>query len=275
MTASSATCSPIRRRPIPVEEADDALRRQSVRAAVRALPERERRILELRFGFDGPQQALEAIGKELGITRERVRQLERDALARLAASSETSSRRLPTSSPKPPSRTGHGGPAVGPFGRVRGQTPDTARAAAPRLARRLTVPGTVKKRAEARRIGAISAEVRYLVTDRAAPRCLLSALQRERGELRAADLLAGEHRDAARTRGPERRLAPARRPAPRARPAALRRRPARPSRRRSRRQIWPSSSRNMSSPARPARRASPRAAAGAGAAARRRQRDAA
>jgi RNA polymerase sigma factor (sigma-70 family) len=51
---------------------------------VQSLPERERRILELRFGFDGQQQPLEAIGRELGITRERVRQLERDALARLA-----------------------------------------------------------------------------------------------------------------------------------------------------------------------------------------------
>ena len=49
------------------------------------LPERERRILELRFGFDGQQQALEAIGRELGITRERVRQLEGEALAKLAS----------------------------------------------------------------------------------------------------------------------------------------------------------------------------------------------
>jgi RNA polymerase primary sigma factor len=49
------------------------------------LPERERRVLELRFGFDGETQTLEAIGKELGITRERVRQLETDALSRLAA----------------------------------------------------------------------------------------------------------------------------------------------------------------------------------------------
>jgi RNA polymerase primary sigma factor len=68
----------------PAEEAGDALRRQEVRAAVRTLPERERRILELRFGFDGQQQPLEAIGRELGITRERVRQLEQSALARLA-----------------------------------------------------------------------------------------------------------------------------------------------------------------------------------------------
>jgi DNA-directed RNA polymerase sigma subunit (sigma70/sigma32) len=48
------------------------------------LPERERRILELRFGFDGPPASLEAIGKELGLTRERVRQLEASAFEQLA-----------------------------------------------------------------------------------------------------------------------------------------------------------------------------------------------
>ena len=68
----------------PAEEAGDALRRDAVRAALRRLPERERRILELRFGFDGEQQPLESIGRELGLTRERVRQLERDGLSQLA-----------------------------------------------------------------------------------------------------------------------------------------------------------------------------------------------
>jgi RNA polymerase primary sigma factor len=68
----------------PEEEAADAFRRQAVRRAVAGLPDRERRILELRFGFAGESESLEKIGKELGITRERVRQLERDALARLA-----------------------------------------------------------------------------------------------------------------------------------------------------------------------------------------------
>src|SRR5207237_9077254 len=63
----------------PEEEAADSLRRQAVRRAVSRLPERERRILELRFGFEGETTSLEAIGKELGITRERVRQLERSA----------------------------------------------------------------------------------------------------------------------------------------------------------------------------------------------------
>jgi RNA polymerase primary sigma factor len=55
-----------------------------VRRAVAKLPERERRICELRYGFDGESVSLEAIGKELGITRERVRQLERSAMAKLA-----------------------------------------------------------------------------------------------------------------------------------------------------------------------------------------------
>ena len=48
------------------------------------LPERERRVLQLRFGFDGEPASLEAIGKELGLTRERVRQIESQALQRLA-----------------------------------------------------------------------------------------------------------------------------------------------------------------------------------------------
>jgi RNA polymerase primary sigma factor len=67
----------------PEEEAVDSLRRREVRRAIAALPERERRIIELRFGVGGEPQALEAIGKQLGITRERVRQLEAEALAKL------------------------------------------------------------------------------------------------------------------------------------------------------------------------------------------------
>ena len=58
---------------------------ESVRRALDALPERERRILELRFGFEGEPWTLEAIGHELDLTRERVRQLEGQALARLGA----------------------------------------------------------------------------------------------------------------------------------------------------------------------------------------------
>ncbi|MEZ5099697.1 MAG: sigma-70 family RNA polymerase sigma factor [Thermoleophilia bacterium] len=69
----------------PFDEAEESLRKQGVRRALDALPERERRILELRFGFEGDPWTLEAIGAELGLTRERVRQLEGQALARLAA----------------------------------------------------------------------------------------------------------------------------------------------------------------------------------------------
>jgi RNA polymerase primary sigma factor len=69
----------------PAGEAVDSIRRIEVRRALAELPERERRVLELRFGLDGEPWTLEAIGKELGVTRERVRQLESDALAHLEA----------------------------------------------------------------------------------------------------------------------------------------------------------------------------------------------
>jgi len=75
----------------PFEEAEESLRRQGVRKALEALPERERRILELRFGFEGEPWTLEAIGHELDLTRERVRQLEGQALARLSALRELAS----------------------------------------------------------------------------------------------------------------------------------------------------------------------------------------
>jgi RNA polymerase primary sigma factor len=67
----------------PAEEAVDAVRRQRIQRAVADLPERQRRIIELRFGFGGESASLETIGKELGLTRERVRQLESEALHRL------------------------------------------------------------------------------------------------------------------------------------------------------------------------------------------------
>jgi RNA polymerase primary sigma factor len=73
----------------PAEEAADSYRRQMIRRAVSKLPERERRILELRYGFDGETTSLEKIGKELGLTRERVRQLERSALERLEGELES------------------------------------------------------------------------------------------------------------------------------------------------------------------------------------------
>jgi RNA polymerase primary sigma factor len=69
----------------PFEEAERSLRHQQVRRALDALPNRERRILELRFGFEGDPWTLGAVGRELDLTRERIRQLEAQALSRLAA----------------------------------------------------------------------------------------------------------------------------------------------------------------------------------------------
>jgi RNA polymerase primary sigma factor len=68
----------------PAAEAVDSLRRLEVRRAVATLPEQERLVLELRFGLDGPPQALETIGKRLGVSRERVRQLEAAGLEQLS-----------------------------------------------------------------------------------------------------------------------------------------------------------------------------------------------
>lgn len=66
--------------------------RQNVVDALQDLPPRLRLVLTLRFGFfDDRPRTLEEVGRELGVTRERVRQLERQALDRLRSSG-----RLPT-----------------------------------------------------------------------------------------------------------------------------------------------------------------------------------
>jgi len=49
-----------------------------------SLSERERRVLELRFGLvDGQSRTLEEVGEEFGVTRERIRQIEAKALRKL------------------------------------------------------------------------------------------------------------------------------------------------------------------------------------------------
>jgi RNA polymerase primary sigma factor len=66
----------------PVELADLSLHQRRVREAVAELPEREREVLERRFGLAGHAEgaSLEQIGKDLGLTRERIRQLEATSL---------------------------------------------------------------------------------------------------------------------------------------------------------------------------------------------------
>src|SRR5881227_1929819 len=72
--------------PEPAEEVHVSLAERAVRSAVDTLPEREREVVKLRYGMNGDRdpQSLEQIGRVLGITRERVRQIEAQALARLA-----------------------------------------------------------------------------------------------------------------------------------------------------------------------------------------------
>jgi RNA polymerase primary sigma factor len=74
----------------PEEELEVSLRQEALRRAVAELPDRERDVLKLRFGLNGDAnpKSLEQIGKTLGLTRERVRQIENDALQRLAVNRE-------------------------------------------------------------------------------------------------------------------------------------------------------------------------------------------
>jgi RNA polymerase primary sigma factor len=67
----------------PPEQVDESVRHERVREALARLPERERHVVALRFGFDGEERTLEAIAGELGLTRERVRQLVERALKRM------------------------------------------------------------------------------------------------------------------------------------------------------------------------------------------------
>jgi RNA polymerase primary sigma factor len=70
----------------PAEEVQMSLTESAVRRAVETLPDRERRVVKLRYGMDGDPdpKSLEEIGRILGVTRERVRQIESQALGRLA-----------------------------------------------------------------------------------------------------------------------------------------------------------------------------------------------
>ena len=76
-------------RDLPEEEIDVSLREDALRQALGDLPDRARNVLRLRYGLGGEDpRSLESIGRDLGLTRERVRQIEQDALARLAVSRE-------------------------------------------------------------------------------------------------------------------------------------------------------------------------------------------
>ena len=65
----------------PFEEASEHLQREGVHKALDALPERERQVIELRYGLSGMEPlTLEEVGQAFGVTRERIRQIENNTL---------------------------------------------------------------------------------------------------------------------------------------------------------------------------------------------------
>ena len=70
----------------PFEQAAERLRRENLRRALAALPEREREVIEMRFGFTGERPyTLEEVGRAFNVTRERIRQIENHTLKKLEA----------------------------------------------------------------------------------------------------------------------------------------------------------------------------------------------
>jgi RNA polymerase primary sigma factor len=70
----------------PFELASERLRRENLRRALAALPEREREVIEMRFGLSGERPyTLEEVGRAFNVTRERIRQIENHTLKKLEA----------------------------------------------------------------------------------------------------------------------------------------------------------------------------------------------
>ena len=68
----------------PFEVATENLQREDIQKALDALPERERQVIELRYGLRGHEPlTLEEVGRAFGVTRERIRQIENNTLRKL------------------------------------------------------------------------------------------------------------------------------------------------------------------------------------------------
>jgi RNA polymerase primary sigma factor len=68
----------------PFDLALENLRKENVRKALDALPDREREVIEMRFGLKGSEaRTLEEVGRAFGVTRERIRQIENNTLKKL------------------------------------------------------------------------------------------------------------------------------------------------------------------------------------------------
>ena len=74
----------------PTESASEQLLKEQIKQILSTLTEREQKILRLRFGLDdGKSHTLEEVGQEFSVTRERIRQIEAKALAKLRKNKET------------------------------------------------------------------------------------------------------------------------------------------------------------------------------------------
>jgi RNA polymerase primary sigma factor len=70
----------------PFDAATENLQREDIQKALDALPERERQVIELRYGLRGHEPlTLEEVGRAFGVTRERIRQIENNTLKKLKA----------------------------------------------------------------------------------------------------------------------------------------------------------------------------------------------
>jgi RNA polymerase primary sigma factor len=68
----------------PFEEASEHMQKEGVKKALEALPDRERQVIELRYGLSGTEPlTLEEVGRTFGVTRERIRQIENNTLKKL------------------------------------------------------------------------------------------------------------------------------------------------------------------------------------------------
>jgi RNA polymerase primary sigma factor len=76
--------------PLPDEKAALAMRNESLARALELLGERERRVLELRFGLNGEApRTLDEVGRAFNVTRERIRQIENQSLKKLRSLAES------------------------------------------------------------------------------------------------------------------------------------------------------------------------------------------
>jgi len=68
----------------PFDSASVHLRREDIDKTLDSLPDRERKVIEMRFGLDGDQpRTLEEVGRAFGVTRERIRQIESKTMSKL------------------------------------------------------------------------------------------------------------------------------------------------------------------------------------------------